>query len=83
MQITNEQKLAIDKLLSQITCNNNFSCVKSNFHNLCKVKYDHGRNNLLCLEKANFGCTFRHKVNNTYICGCPLRKIASEIVLDN
>ena len=70
----------IERLMSQITCNKGFRCVKTNFNVLCKAKQIFGSEYLICLEKDGDKCVHYKRVNNKGICYCPLRKFSAKIV---
>ena len=68
----------IEEIIERSKCPKNFSCVKSGFETLCKVK-DTGRSHLFeCLEPNPSDCAFAVFSGSDYFCNCQLRWYLSQ-----
>ena len=61
-------------LIDTINCEKNFSCLKNDDHELCKVTECIG-NNIHFLECANNSvCNYKLLYADSFVCICPTRK---------
>ena len=68
-----ETKKEIEAIIERTKCPKNFSCVKSGFETLCKLK-DSEKNHLFeCLEPNPSDCAFAVFSGSGYFCNCQLR----------
>ena len=81
VKVSKSKRKEIEKLLTQITCDKDFGCVRNNFIDLCKVEYNSEHDLLMCFEEKHCKCKFKDVTNQGIICRCPLRKIAYSILL--
>ena len=73
-----ETKKEIEEIMGRTKCPKNFSCVKSDFETLCKVK-DSERSLLFeCLEPNPSDCNFAVFSGSVYFCNCQLRLYLSQ-----
>ena len=73
METTEEHKSQIDKIMSEITCQKDFTCYKSGFENLGKIKDVQAEGFLECLEEGSEDCQFSLFFGEEPSCLCPLR----------
>jgi hypothetical protein len=73
MEMTEEQRLEIEKIASEMSCPKNFECYKSGVKKFCKTR-DFGLSQYLdCLEKNPEMCEFSLPFGNGYFCTCPIQ----------
>ena len=63
----------IEEIIERSKCPKNFSCIKSGFETLCKVKDSGGINLFVCLEPNPSDCAFAVFSGSDYFCNCQLR----------
>ena len=80
MEIIQEHKSQIDKIMSEITCQKDFACCKSGFEEIGKI-WDVKTEGLLeCLEEDSQDCQFSLSFGEEPSCLCPVRiHIANEL----
>jgi len=81
VQLANEKRKQLENLLSQLTCDKDFKCVKNNFDTICNAEYDKNKQSLICFEDKSVYCEFRQPDNGQEICGCVLRMFAYNSIL--
>ena len=73
MELIQEHKSKIDEIMSEITCQKDFTCYKSGFENLSKIKDVQAEGFLECLEADSQDCQFSLFFGEEPSCLCPLR----------
>lgn len=73
MEIKERHKKEIEEVISEVECQRDFECYKSEFCSVGEVK-DRGKSEFLeCLERYGRECVFSLPSGNTCFCLCPLR----------
>lgn len=73
MEIDQQHKRQIEKIISQMQCSKDFKCYRQKFTNLSKVR-DIGMETFVeCLEEQPQQCEFLTPFGYKYFCKCPLR----------
>jgi hypothetical protein len=75
-----DQKNKIEEIISQIKCDKDFECYKSNFTRIGKVKDIGLKSFVECQAKKPTGCRFMLPFGHSYLCQCPLRVYASKVL---
>jgi hypothetical protein len=71
--VNDRVKKEIEEIIGKMKCQNDFSCYKSGFRELCKAR-DFGIEGYLeCLEDNPLECKFAIAYGTLYFCKCPLR----------
>jgi hypothetical protein len=73
MEITQEHRTQIEKIIRHAKCQKDFQCYKSGFTNLCRVKDVGATASVECLEGEAAACEFALPLGSSYLCGCPVR----------
>ena len=73
MEISQEQKGQIEKIIMDMECPKDFECYKSGFAHIGKVKYAGIESFLECSEEKPEICRFSLPFGYAYLCECPLR----------
>ena len=68
-----EHKKKIEEIMGNMECPYDFRCRKSEFNNLCKVKYENSGVFLECIDIDIKDCKFRFRIDKKHYCRCPLR----------
>ncbi|MFC2028202.1 hypothetical protein ACFLU3_05895 [Chloroflexota bacterium] len=64
----------IKDIIERMHCPKNFTCVSSEFSNLCKAKDIGMKKFLVCLDEVPQECSFALDLDKSrYFCRCPLR----------
>jgi len=64
----------VKQLMVSVPCAKDFTCVQSNFANLCKAKPGRKGKVVQCLEGKKHACSFRLSFWFKKICRCPMRQ---------
>ncbi|PIQ90312.1 MAG: hypothetical protein COV71_05145 [Candidatus Omnitrophica bacterium CG11_big_fil_rev_8_21_14_0_20_41_12] len=73
MNISQECKKKIEKIMAEFKCPKDFKCYKAGLENICKAK-DRGLIKYIdCLEADPMDCIFAVAFGTGYFCRCPLR----------
>ena len=73
MDISRNQKEAVEKIIAGNKCPKDFKCYKAGFENLCKVRWIVTEGYVDCLEKDPKDCSFAKPYEDGYFCSCPIR----------
>ena len=80
MDISQEHKEKIEKIIAESKCPKDFECYKSGFEKLCEARDTGMEGYIDCLEKTLQKCVFALPFGYGYFCCCPLRiYIAKEL----
>ena len=71
-------RLAIKKLLGDMHCPKDFTCVASGMRVVCKAEEVGLQNALRCLEEDPGDCPFASSCRSRWYCECPLRVYLSK-----
>ena len=74
MELKENQKKEIERLMANLSCHKEFKCVKLGFESLCRVKYKWDKDTILCLEEDPYRCKLSLSTIEGVYCGCPIRK---------
>jgi hypothetical protein len=65
----------IEELKKQTNCHRDFSCIKSNFEDMGKVRIVDCEKALECLEERGKTCNYSIMFGfNNFFCRCPIRR---------
>ena len=78
MNIAQEHKKDIEKIMSEMTCQKEFECVKSGLESLSKARDIGMRTFVECFEPASEECEFSFPFGYQQFCKCPLRVYLSK-----
>jgi hypothetical protein len=78
VEISEEQRKKIEKIIADLKCPVDFECYKSGFKNLCKAEIVGGSTLVECPEENRHYCGFRISVGYRNFCKCPLRIYAAK-----
>jgi hypothetical protein len=67
-----DYKKEIEKIISQLTCQKDFQCIKSGFTVVCHPRDIELELFLECWQEKPVGCQFSLPLGYTHICRCPL-----------
>lgn len=77
MEITPEHRREIEKIAGEIDCPFDLECYKSEFEQLCEVKFLTGTSIVWCVsclsEESKQFCKLRLPFGSGHLCRCPLR----------
>lgn len=73
MEITQEHKGPIEKIISEMICPKNFKCYESDFEKLSKIKLIAGGERIVCLEEDQLRCKHALFYGSLILCQCTLR----------
>ena len=76
MEVTHENKIQIEEIISSMECSKDYECYKSEFENLCQTRIL--GEVVECLEKNSQMCRFSFDFGFGYFCNCPLRKYIAQ-----
>jgi hypothetical protein len=74
MEITQEHRIQIEEIISGMECPKDFSCYKSGFEDLSKIRIFQDGVVIECLEERSQLCELSFSFGSGYFCKCPLRK---------
>ena len=74
MEITQEHRIQIREIISDIVCPKDFECYKSGFDDLCKVKIFLDGELVECLVEISPSCKLSFNFGFGHYCKCPLMK---------
>lgn len=74
MEITQEQKIQIEKTIRTMECPKNFKCYKSDFEDLAKISIFRDGELVECFEERSNLCKYSFNFGRGYYCKCPLRR---------
>ena len=79
MEVSQDQKSEIEKLIAGMKCSKDFECYKSGFTKLCQaVDYVERDLRIECLEEKPQECEFSVVFEQGYYCQYPLRVYAAK-----
>lgn len=73
MEITEEQKRDVERIINRMQCSKDFECRKSGFSKLSRISIIGDCKLLECLEKDPRACMFEFSFGHGTYCKCPLR----------
>ena len=73
MEITQEHKGHIEKIINEMECPKDFICLESGFENLNKIKFIADGERIECLGENPLRCKFALCYGSLTLCQCPLR----------
>ena len=73
MEIPQEHKIQIDKIMNEMECPKDFECRTSDFENLGKTSLIADNQLVECLEENRQRCGYTLPFGQTALCKCPLR----------
>lgn len=73
MELTQEHKRQIEKIMSAMSCQKDFECYKSGFDNICKATHRGLDMYADCCDESKTICEFRVPFGYGAFCRCPLR----------
>ena len=78
MEITQEHKRQIEKIISEMECPKDFECRTSDFENLGKTRLIADNQLVECMKEDTQLCRFTLPFGNITLCKCPLRKYIAQ-----
>jgi hypothetical protein len=78
MEVTQEHKTQIEKIISGIECPKGFVCYKSGFEEICKAEIFIDGELVECLEECPLPCKLSFGFGFGYFCKCPLRRYIAQ-----
>ena len=78
MEITQEHRTQIEKIISGMDCSKDFKCYKSSFEDLCKVQIFTDGELVECLEEISQSCKFSFNFGLGHFCKCSLRRYIAQ-----
>lgn len=73
MELNQENKSQIEKIVSSMDCPKDFKCYKSGFDNICEAVYHGLESYANCVDEKITICKFRILFGYGAFCKCPLR----------
>ncbi|MHC4116616.1 MAG: hypothetical protein ACYSWO_03820 [Planctomycetota bacterium] len=78
MQLTNDQKAEIEKIMAEMDCPKGFTCYASKFEKLAPVRVFRGADVIQCQHPEMADCKYARLFGSGMVlCECPLRQYAA------
>ena len=78
MEISQEHKHQIDKIMNEMDCQKDFECHKSSFENIGKTWLITGDHLVECPEGNKQKCSYALPFGHMLLCKCPLRNYVAQ-----
>jgi len=72
MEITQNHITRMMEIIEGFYCPEHFPCIRSDFKNLCEVRFV-GKGVIECLDEKAITCKQHCDIGYCYLCECPLR----------